>query len=225
MSNFKLKETKETLYFFNLNEEIWIAEVTEAATVSPSIKINDSGNRSLLKAAVLAGTLTLGVPNISNANNKQIKFIDNSDDSIENSLTGLEIALDKIKTDYNTLSEKPKTTSNKVITEILSFKCLQNNWDGYGAIPVEVNSASNAISVITQLSNASFNKLEDVYPNTNGTISFYWTNNYDDAIELGIGNNTMSYYVKMSGLETKYLDQVEINKKSIKELSSFVESL
>src|SRR3989339_991330 len=44
--------------------------------------------------------------------------------------------------------KKLNTNRNDVINSIISFRSLENNWDGYGAVPLEVESASNAVSFL-----------------------------------------------------------------------------
>src|SRR5262249_46266244 len=49
---------------------------------------------------------------------------------------------------------------------------LQDNWDGYGALPIQHNTALNAhLALNTLLLDAP---VPDITPNTNGTVSFEW---------------------------------------------------
>jgi len=80
---------------------------------------------------------------------------------------------------------------SKDLTErILSFKSLQESWDGFGAIPLEIRSATNAINFINFLSqsNTLINPT-DVFPNPHGTISMIWENLHKERLSLEIFNN------------------------------------
>jgi len=66
---------------------------------------------------------------------------------------------------------------NKLIEEISSFKFLEQNWDGYGAIPLEVKTSNNALILIDKIEDIIFCKVDNFYPNPHGTITFEWENN------------------------------------------------
>lgn len=111
------------------------------------------------------------------------------------------------------------------IKKVLSFKTLINNWDGHGAIPLELESATNTITLINCADDLIISKIDDLYPNPNGTVSVLWRNQNDDAISLEIGNKTMSYYVKMLETEPEFFDDIKIDSSSVEKLSSFVRLL
>ena len=66
-------------------------------------------------------------------------------------------------------------------------------------------------------------KIQDVYPNPNGTISFLWENYSNERISLEIGNSSMSYYsVLEDQSEPVMFDDVEISTNSANQLSKLV---
>lgn len=94
----------------------------------------------------------------------------------------------------------PVHTSQKQL--ILRFiqeeiAALDNNWDGYGACPIEKNVLINATYLINNLPNNVVNRLDKdrVLPNSNGTISIEWVNKTHELF-LEIGNNYATYYLK-----------------------------
>ncbi len=118
-------------------------------------------------------------------------------------------------------------SNNKDLTEkILSFKSLQESWDGYGAIPLEIKSATNAIDFINFLSkNNTFINPTDVFPNPHGTISFIWENLYDERLSLEIGNNSLSYYSLFNGSKPEFFNDVELIDTNIDTISRTINSL
>lgn len=93
----------------------------------------------------------------------------------------------------------------QVITEqILSFKSLSNNWDGYGAIPTEIKAASNAITLAKSLKPLVVSKISSIHPTTNGTVSFIWENDNDERVSFEIGNNNYSFYTKLNNLNPAF---------------------
>lgn len=97
-----------------------------------------------------------------------------------------------------------------IICKIIGFKSLNESWDGYGAIPLEVKSASNAINFIHHLDMSLVNKISDVYPNTNGTVSIKWEDG-DERISLDAGNDSFSYYVKFNSQKPKFYNNIPFN--------------
>ena len=98
------------------------------------------------------------------------------------------------------------------IKNIFSFKILENNWDGYGAIPAEIESASNAVTFVSYLDEEVAGFIYDVFPNPNGTISFLWENNSKERLSLEVGNQTMSYYLKLNSQKPQIFNNKHINK-------------
>lgn len=114
---------------------------------------------------------------------------------------------------------------NEIRKAILSSKALANNWDGYGAIPVGVQSAMKAMTLLDYLSPAAIKEMYDCFPEPNGTISMQWKNIYSERVSVNIGAERMSYYVKYDGEDTEYCNSIVIDKESGTILSQKIESL
>ena len=108
---------------------------------------------------------------------------------------------------------------------ILSSSALSNNWDGFGAVPVGVHSAKKAMALLDFLSPAAIKQIDDCFPESNGTISLKWKNQYSERVSVNIGSEHMSYYVKLEGEETEYYSSIEINEQSGLFLSKKIESI
>ncbi|MGE8361880.1 hypothetical protein [Pseudomonas sp.] len=76
---------------------------------------------------------------------------------------------------------------------ISSFGALGENWDGYGAIPVNPQTVENSKSA----ANLLFAELPvaDIFPNPNGTITFEWDTDKGIA-NLEIGESRYSFYIE-----------------------------
>jgi hypothetical protein len=120
-----------------------------------------------------------------------------------------------------TLSEVKKD----VIDKIIAFRSLNENWDGYGALPLEVKSASSAIQFILLLNDRIIEKINDVYPTPNGTVSLVWENEKNERLALEVGNNTLSYYVKLNSQKPIFFNDIEINVKEANTISNFIKAL
>ncbi len=120
----------------------------------------------------------------------------------------------------------PKKVSRKtLIKEIISFEALKLNWDGYGAYPLEVESAANALELMYLWNKNVYEHIDEIYPNPNGTISINWVNKLNEKLCLEIGNKSMSYYVEMCSKDTRYFNNVFINEFEAKKISEFVTAL
>ncbi len=120
---------------------------------------------------------------------------------------------------------KVNFSKRDITKNILSFKSLNNNWDGYNAIPLEVESASNAIFLINELGEKNVEKINDFYPNTHGTISFEWVNESNEKLFVEVGNEKFSFFVKYNNTKPKFFNDMEFNNENIKKLSTFIKSI
>ena len=121
--------------------------------------------------------------------------------------------------------DKINFTKKEIIKNILSFKSLNNNWDGYNAIPLEVESASNAIFLVNELGEQNIGKLDDIYPNTHGTLTFEWINELNEKLFLEVGNDRFSFFVKYNNTTPQFFNDLELNNENIKKLSTFIKSI
>lgn len=126
--------------------------------------------------------------------------------------------------DVNKLDEL-NFSKKEIIKDILSFKTLKNNWDGYDAIPLEIQSAANSVYLLDRIDEKLIGRINDFYPNTHGTISFEWINELDEKLVLEIGNETFSYFVKFNSSEPKFFNYLELNNENIKKLSTYISSI
>ena len=126
---------------------------------------------------------------------------------------------------FNELAEKipqKKVAKKDLIKEIISFESLKLNWDGYGAYPLEVESAANAIELINFLAVDVYSQIDQIYPNPNGTISIVWSNKFNEEVSIEIGNKTMSYYVQICSKEILFYNNIFINEVEANKISKYV---
>lgn len=116
-------------------------------------------------------------------------------------------------------------TKRDVIQNILSFKSLINNWDGYEALPLEVESAGNTIYLINLLEDDLIGRIDDFYPNPHGTISFEWINNLNEKVYLEVGNKSFSYFAKFNSSEPLFFDKLEISDANIEMLAKHIRAV
>lgn len=116
-------------------------------------------------------------------------------------------------------------SKREIIKNILSFKSLNNNWDGYNAIPLEVESASNAIFLVNELGENNMEKIDDFYPNTHGTLTFEWINELNEKLFVEVGNDKFSFFVKYNNSAPQFFNDMELNNENIKKLSTFIKSI
>lgn len=178
-----------------------------------------------LRGNIVLTSLFIGTSALAHANdfNNYQVFDNTTNDSIE--------CTQKISNDIKTYVDKINFINNNyiskysIIESILSFKSLNNNWDGYNSIPLEIKSASNAILLLDLIGDDLFCSVKDFYPNPNGTISFEWNNSEDESVFLEVGNTTFSYYVTYNSIDTKYFNKQVVNEENSKLLSTFIKAI
>jgi len=111
----------------------------------------------------------------------------------------------------------------ELIKEIISFKSLEQSWDGFNALPLQVESAFNAIYLIDFIGEKNIKKLAEIYPNPNGTISFRWLNEFGINISLEVGNKSMSYYLEIEEGKPEFFNQIFINQEEREKLARIIE--
>ncbi|WP_026775208.1 hypothetical protein [Polaribacter sp. Hel_I_88] len=120
---------------------------------------------------------------------------------------------------------KRKISKNSLLKSILSFKSLTESWDGYGAVPLEIESATNSIQLLDLIGENIFCTISDFHPNPNGTITFEWENSENEMVSLEIGNNSFSYFVEMASTNVMFFNNKLINAKEAKKLSEFIQAI
>lgn len=114
---------------------------------------------------------------------------------------------------------------NSFIEQILSFKSLVSNWDGYGAIPVGVKCASSAIKLLNALSISSVNKAYDIYPEANGSITMAWVNGRKERLTLSMGADAFSYYCQKNGKDAILVNHKPYSQSNIDILDDEIQSI
>ena len=176
-------------------------------------------------------SLIIGASLLSSVQNVEAKGIKLLTDTTENYIT--------VTTDYNKNISKPSikyfndinilskltTTKHSIIKNILSFKSLEESWDGYKALPLEIESATNTIQLIDLVGEKTFCSINDYYPNPNGTITLEWKNNQEEIVSVEVGNNTFSYFVELSSEKAQFFNKKNINDKEAKKLAEYIQVL
>lgn len=120
---------------------------------------------------------------------------------------------------------KQNITKYSLITRILSFKSLNESWDGHGSFPLEIESASNAIKLMDLIGEKTFCRVNDFYPNPNGTVSFEWINTEKEVVSVEVGNKTFSYFVELSSMKVQFFNNKKINATESQKLAEFIQSI
>lgn len=179
-----------------------------------------------MKAKVFLTAAMLG--SLSFVHASPIKYdLNISQDYRIESLKNSEFVTSEISTyidKLNKASDK-KLTKFQIFEEILSFKSLENSWDGYSAKPLGIKCASNALKILDSIGENELSKISDFYPNPNGTISFEWENSNEEIISLEIGKETFSYYVSFNSVETRYFNKQNFNSEDISIFKNFILSV
>jgi hypothetical protein len=151
----------------------------------------------------------------------KIEFVVNNElllEDYQNNILSLE--------NYNFCFYKNKEDKKEWIEKILSFKSLQESWDGFGAMPLEIKSATNAINFLNILSESQdFINPTDIFPNPHGTVSLIWENSYDERLSLEIGNSSLSYYNLYNGSNPEFFNNVELIDTNIETITRKINSL
>ena len=192
-------------------------EISEETPLYPQNKEDKRNNNPLLMA--LAGSLLLAAPCDASLLRQNVfsetEFSCNDYNNISASFFNY----------VNEIQEKiccRRYSKRQLLKEICSFKALNDNWDGYGSLPLEVESAANTMDIIELLTEENYSSISKIFPNPNGTISIIWNNDLGETISLEVGNNTFSYYVDLCLQETEFFDNIEINDAEIYKLANFI---
>jgi len=99
----------------------------------------------------------------------------------------------------------------EIVSNILSFHTLKQDWDGYGAIPSNVKTCANSISLLVEVKEFK-DYITDVYPNPHGSITIEWENLINDRLVVEIGEDGFSFYIKYDAkpLITEEFDKSDI---------------
>jgi hypothetical protein len=114
-----------------------------------------------------------------------------------------------------------KVSRDDIKKEIISLLSLNVNWDGYGAIPLESESAFNALKFIDNLTERNIQALTDYNLNTNGTVSFEWEIN-DLITNIEIGNKQMMIYSSKDFVLFYSKDNVHTSSENIEDFNNYL---
>lgn len=187
-------------------------EKTSTSSLTPT-----KGKFALICAA--AGAFTIGTH--ATTTNWPNIFINENQTNIEAYVNETK-ALNEYREILNTSIIKYKQDKKEIVRKILAFKMLNENWDGYGAFPLEAESAANAIELIDKIGEELFKRVSDVYPNPNGTITFEWNNIDNEILSVEVGNNDISYYMEYTSEEIIYRNNRPINDDEAETISQFI---
>lgn len=180
-------------------------------------------NNNILLKCIVSGTILFATPTSIRAENISLsENIQNLDHYLQSYNDCIELPFNQYLKGVNEIASVSNLNNKDIIKDIISFKALTNKWDGYGALPLEVESATNAILLMHLVGDLFSKRLKDFYPNPYGTISFNWENESEETISLEIGNMQMSYYVELNSSEVVYRNNIDINAKEASKLSDFI---
>ncbi|MGR3302459.1 MAG: hypothetical protein ACUZ8I_08125 [Candidatus Scalindua sp.] len=192
-----------------------------------NIPMLGTGIKRLLITGTLAGTLAISsLGNVLRGDNVKLKSPIFSEESLVDYNNTIEEPYDDYISELSKLiSHKVNMTRSEVVERVIAFKSLNQSWDGYGAIPLEVKSAANAVRFIYLLNDKIVEKLSDIYSTPNGTVSFVWENDDNEGLSLELGNNTLSYYVKLNSQKPIFCNNIEINADEANTISDFIKTI
>lgn len=105
----------------------------------------------------------------------------------------------------------------------IEFTELNENWDGYGGIPLLPEIAKIANNFILLLNTSQVDAITDIYPNPHGTISFEWNGNIGKMV-LEIGKSGYSYFIQYLTSNPKLVDGYDVLS-SIGQIKSEIDNL
>jgi hypothetical protein len=109
------------------------------------------------------------------------------------------------------------------ISEVKSIlndlKDVKDNWDGYNGVkPIESILTKSEI-FLSGLTTIQLDKVTDIYPNPNGTISIEFYKDKDRRISLEIGESSSSYYFKKTKNDVEFNDDYVIDEVIITDIN------
>lgn len=206
-----------------LRSFIIITENVEGTTVPPQYYISAVAKTKVHNGAMLATIFATTMAG-SNPNFKNVDFSNDISKTIHEYCKHIEAPLQTTQLEYQILFDN-SFSIDEFINEVLSFKTLQNNWDGYGAIPSGVKCTGKVISLAYKLPSKQIAKISEVFPNPNGTVTLEWENHSGERLVAEVGKNTFSYYVKLNSFDPKFYNEVLASDEGIYELSQNIKKL
>tara|TARA_R110001583_G_scaffold24316_5_gene88801 strand:- start:489 stop:1112 length:624 start_codon:yes stop_codon:yes gene_type:complete len=182
--------------------------------ISDDLELVNQTNYKPLNKVLLVGASLILMNNPVSADNKKnirktkIQLSSCNNKSIENYIEKSKKIDSESEYLINNFPTAKYDLKKKITQDILGFKSFDKSWNGYGAIPTEIKSATNTIKLLFELSYNDLNKINEYYPNPHGTISIVFKNDSEEIIEAEVGNEEYSFYASFDGLATEYVNNV-----------------
>lgn len=186
---------------------------------------NTGQKKPSLRANVFLSIAMVGTMSLNPVHAAEHYEIKNSDKIQEISLKSSEQLSFEISEYSNKLIQKSFVDKSQFVENILSFKSLENSWDGYGALPLSVKCATNAIRLLDSFDRYVLEKVSDIHPNSNGTITFEWENKESEIVSLEIGKDTFTYFVDFNSLDTKFYNKQNFSFENIQMLKKYISAI
>ena len=202
----------------NINNDVIVSDYLE------SEKFATTKNSALIKSIALTSSIIVcGSVNAKSMIIEPVFFNDfdtNTTEIVKSQSDYLDFYIQKVN-EFST----PLVQKEELIEEILSFKSLKENWDGYGAIPLEVKSASNSLNILNKLDFTCISKVNEIYPNTHGTVTVEFENKYTEKLHLEIGNESFAYFIELNEIGVSFYNDLSFSDENIKELIKNIRSI
>lgn len=137
--------------------------------------------------------------------------------------TGLQLLISQFEAKAKSATSDNISTEKQVaINDIHALSALEANWDGYGAVPVIKAVTDNAENIVSNKL-ISVKYLDDIQPNSNGTLTMTWTHG-ENQLCLEVGIDKISYFADING--DTFCSQVEdYSNCNILKLAAYVNQL
>lgn len=122
---------------------------------------------------------------------------------------------------YNVIVENSFKSECALLEE---FKLLEQNWDGYGASPIEMTAIEHCKELLGKLPGLSILSTE-IMPTHLGGILLKYTPKESAMIKCDIGSELISYFVREKGKDTRYYSFLEWNKQNVDMLIENIKAL
>lgn len=202
----------------NINNDVIVSDYLE------SERFAITKNSALVKSIALASSIIVCGSVDAKSMTIEPVFIDDFDsirtEVVKSQSDYLDFYIQKVN-EFST----PLVQKEELIEEILSFKSLKENWDGYGAIPLEVKSASNSLNILNKLDFACISKVNEIYPNTHGTVTVEFENKYSEKLHLEIGNDSFAYFMELNEIGVSFYNDLSFSDENVKELIKNIRSI
>jgi len=123
-------------------------------------------------------------------------------------------------TTYQNWHKDDALSKVEALKELGKMLTLELNWDGYNGEPPSAFTIAYAKTLLDKL---KLDKLNDVYPDPNGSICLYFLRN-NDKIEISVYEDKLTWYIDSKHKTVKYYDHLH-NDETINILNSQLKDL